>query len=283
MLLVTSANDAAAQQRQVHVNGRDYTLSAYVGAAPKKGHYVAGNEVNDNGLPQGFLVDQPPNAVTPAHFHEPNQFQVFVGGNGRMGAFPAAPITVQYANGHTPYGPIVAGDQGVRYFTLRQRWDPGAKYLPASRDMLRKGGQRTRIKGGIAETGETERRARATAAFEPVFDCEPDGLAAWMLRLGPNQAHVLPEPAGGGGQYLIVMQGHLAHDGQHLDRLSTLYITSDEPSLTAHSRRQWPRHAGAAVPASRCDSGWRIEPRKLTRQHRDTSGCPRGLGLCGRA
>ena len=124
MLHITTAAEAAARQRQVHVNGRDYTLAEYIGAAPVRGHYVAGNETNDNGLPQGFLVHQPPNAVTPAHFHEPNQFQVFVDGTGRMGAHPASPLTVQYANGHTPYGPIVAGDQGVKYFTLRQRLIP---------------------------------------------------------------------------------------------------------------------------------------------------------------
>ena len=110
MLLVTSASAAMQRTRQVHVNGRDYTLAEYVGAAPTKGVYVDGNEVNDNGLPQGFLVIQPPGAVTPAHFHEPNQFQVFVEGDGRIGAHPVTPLTVQYANGHTPYGPIVAAD-----------------------------------------------------------------------------------------------------------------------------------------------------------------------------
>ena len=147
MLLVTSAEEARTRQRQIDVHGHQYTITEYVGAAPKRGHYVAGNEVNDNGLPQGFLVDQPPGAVTPPHFHEPNQFQVFVGGKGRIGAFPAVPLTVQYANGHTPYGPIVAGPEGVEYFTLRQRWDPGAKYLPANRDKMQKGNQRTRVKG----------------------------------------------------------------------------------------------------------------------------------------
>ena len=86
MLLITSAAEAAARSRQIQVNGREYTIAEYVGAAPERGHYVAGNESNDNGLPQGFLVHQPPHAVTPAHFHEPNQFQVFVDGNGRPAA-----------------------------------------------------------------------------------------------------------------------------------------------------------------------------------------------------
>ena len=114
MLLVTSTSEAKKRQRQIQVNGREYTLTEYVGAAPLRGHYQDGNEVNDNGLPQGFLVTQPPGAVTPPHFHEPNQFQVFVGGKGRIGACAALPLTVQYANGHTPYGPIVAGPEGVQ-------------------------------------------------------------------------------------------------------------------------------------------------------------------------
>ena len=59
MPLVSSAAAAMQRSRQVHVNGRDYTLAEYVGAAPKHGVYVHGNEVNDNGLPQGFLVIQP--------------------------------------------------------------------------------------------------------------------------------------------------------------------------------------------------------------------------------
>lgn len=234
MLLVTATEDAMARKRQVHVNGRDYTLCEYVGAAPKKGHYVEGNEVNDNGLPQGFLVLQPSNAVTPAHFHEPNQFQVFVDGSGRMGAFPAKPLTVQYANSHTPYGPIVAGPEGVAYFTLRQRWDPGAKYMPASRDKLRKGNQRTRIKGGIATTTAEQRGALAGTAptVDTLMAPEADGLAAWIYRFGADGVVALPDPAVSGGQYLIVTDGTLVHDGRALPRLSTIYLTPEEAAIT---------------------------------------------------
>jgi len=56
MLLMTSATDAMQRSRQVEVNGRQYTLAQYVGAVPKKGVYIEGNEVNDDGLPQAFLV-----------------------------------------------------------------------------------------------------------------------------------------------------------------------------------------------------------------------------------
>jgi hypothetical protein len=227
MLLVMSASDALERSRQIKVNGRDYTLSEYVGAAPDRGIYVDGSERNDNGLPQGFLVDQPAGAVTPAHFHEPNQFQVFVEGDARIGAFRATPLTVQYANGHTPYGPIVAFDAGVKYFTLRQRWDPGAKYMPASRDKLIKGNQRTLIKGGLGIGGGSG------APVEVVFEREPDGLAGWQYRLSPGQACSLPDPGDGGGQYIVVTGGAMLYDGAELPRHSVVFCSPEERAFQA--------------------------------------------------
>jgi hypothetical protein len=227
-VLITSAAQALHRSREVHVNGRDYTLAEYVGAAPSKGEYVEGNELNDNGQPQGFLVIQPPGAVTPAHFHEPNQFQVFVEGDGRIGAHPVTPLTVQYANGHTPYGPIVASDSGIRYFTLRQRWDAGAKYLPGARAMLVKGNQRARIKGGLTVGSAYERQIRPAPVVETVFETEADGMAGWLYRLGPDQACTLPEPADGGGQYLLVLGGEMLVDRQEYSRHAVAFIARDE-------------------------------------------------------
>ena len=228
MLLATSTAEARANQRQVHVNGRDYTLSEYVGAAPLRGRYVAGNEANDNGLPQGFLVEQPPGSVTLPHFHETNQFQVFVAGSGAMGKHRAIPLTVQYANGHTPYGPITAGADGVTYFTLRQRWDPGAKYMPGARDLLNKGNQRTRIEGGITLTPQARRSELREPQVDDIFAREADDMAAWIYRCGADQAFTVPAAAGTGGQYLVVADGVLILAGKTYDRWSTLFVTADE-------------------------------------------------------
>jgi hypothetical protein len=235
MLLATSATDAIQRSRQVEVNGREYTLAEYIGAVPQKGVYVEGNEVNDNGLPQAFLVIQPPGAVTPAHFHEPNQFQVFVAGEGRIGAFPTTPLTVQYANGHTPYGPIVAFGSGVQYFTLRQRWDPGAKYLPASREKLVKGNQRARVKGGLSVNTQAQRMERSATAIDIVFAVEPDGLAAWLYRMGPKQSCSLPDPAKGGGQYLVVASGGMVSRSVDYARHSVAFISPDEAAVSVEA------------------------------------------------
>jgi hypothetical protein len=231
MLLATSTSEAEKSERQVHVNGHDYTLREYVGAMPLRGRYVDGNESNDNGLPQGFLVYQPPGSVTPPHFHETNQFQVFVDGSGKMGKHAAAPLTIQYANGHTPYGPIEAGDNGVRYFTLRQKWDPGAKYMPQSRDRLRKGNQRTRLKANVPVAAEAERSARNAGKRACVFEAEADGLAAEMVYAAPGETILLSPPDDCGGQYAIVASGVLNFEGKAMDRWSTIFISPDEPKI----------------------------------------------------
>jgi hypothetical protein len=231
MLFATPTSEAEKKQCEVHVNGHDYVLREYVGSMPLRGKYVEGNETNDNGMPQGFLVYQPPGSVTPPHFHETNQFQVFVDGTGSMGKYAAAPLTVQYASGHTPYGPIVAGEEGVRYFTLRQQWDPGAKYMPQSRGKLKKGNQRSRIKANILVHDDTARAVRKTVGVESIFEGELDGLSAGIYYLGEYDNLTLPSPSVTGGQYLVVASGVMMYDGKLFDRWSTIYVTPDEEAF----------------------------------------------------
>jgi hypothetical protein len=235
MLHEQSADDARRNQRRIQVHGHEYVLSPYVGAAPVRGMYVEGNEVNDNGLPQGFLVQQPPGSVTPPHFHEVDQFQVFVGGNGTLGKLTAGPLTVQYAGGHTPYGPIAAGDAGVTYFTLRAAWDPGAKYMPQSRDKLKRGRQRQAMGRPVTPSDPAALRALAQPETVMLIEQEEDGMAAWLLRLPAGVAMRIPDPANGGGQYHVVIGGSLVRDEAEMPALSCLYATPDEPAYDARA------------------------------------------------
>ncbi len=235
MLLATSTETADANARVVDVHGQRYVLRGYIGAAPVRGTYVEGNEVNANELPQGFLVDQPPGSVTPPHFHETEQYQVFVGGSGRLGKKTVLPLSVQFAGGHTPYGPIVAGDDGIRYYTLRHRWDPGAKYLPAMRDRFVRGRQRQRLATNIPLGNGVDLSACRATTSEVLIAPEADGLCAGLYRGGPGASLPALDPADGGGQYYIVVNGTLEHAGEKWSRWSCLYATRDErlPSLTA--------------------------------------------------
>ena len=226
MLLATSITQANERRQIVDVHGQEYLLREFVGAVPRHGTYVEGNEADDDGLPQGFLVSQPPGSVTPPHFHETNQFQVFVGGSGRLGKRRADPVTVQFAGGHTPYGPITAEDRGIQYFTLRQAWDPGAKYMPAMRGRLVRGRQRQRLAPRVERPAAEALGELGTLAVETLISREEDGMGAELVRLGPEMRCVLP--CGGGGQYQVVVAGTLVHEGEGLPRLSCRFATADE-------------------------------------------------------
>ena len=220
MLLKSTTAEADARARTVDVHGQSYVLREYIGNSPIRGTYVDGNEVNNNALPQGFLVTQPPGSVTPPHFHETNQFQVFVHGSGRLGKRSADPLSVQFAGGHTPYGPIVAGDRGIKYFTLRQRWDPGAKYMPKMRERLVRGRQRQRFAPRVSPEQMT--------SSQDLIAAEDDGLLARLIHAGAGREVLVPDASPGGGQYLVVVAGSLLHGRQEMNLWSCLYLTCDE-------------------------------------------------------
>ena len=86
--------------------------------------------------PMAFLVERGPGAVTRPHFHQADQFQVVVAGRGMLGDQEFSDGAVHYTDAYSAYGPIVAGKSGIWWFTLRNRWDPGARYMPAEREVL---------------------------------------------------------------------------------------------------------------------------------------------------
>ena len=233
MPFVTAAGDARAARKPVEVNGRVYWLHPYVGSAPRRGAYEPGNEAHDDGLPQGFLVAQPAGAVTPPHFHDHEQFQVVVGGGGHVGKKPALPLSVHYAGGHTPYGPITAGPEGILYFTLRSRWDAGAKYMPASRDRLRPVRRRHRLAGGVPVPDAAALRAPGPAERFEAMEPDAEGVCAVLHRIPPGETAALETPVEAGGQYAIVVAGALEGEGRSLPRLSGLYRFRNEPPLSA--------------------------------------------------
>jgi hypothetical protein len=231
MPIVTSSADAIAARKPVEVQGRTYYLAPYVGAVPLRGQYVEGNEDNDNGEPQGFLVDQPANATTPAHFHEPDQFQVFVGGSADFGKQAARPLSVHFAAGHTPYGPIVAGDEGILYFTLRAQWDPGAKYMPGSRDKLIKGRQRHNMAANIDLLEGTDLADAGPVAEQRLIELEEDGMGASLFTFGANESADIDLTASGAGQYAIIVGGSAVHEGGELPWLSGYFRRPEEGPL----------------------------------------------------
>ena len=131
MPIVVEVNEARKNRRSVEVEG--YTNTAreedkifatlYIGAAPSTAAADLADLGGAKSLPQAYLVEQRAAATIPPHFHDSDQFQVFVAGKVAFGKKPVHSLSLHYAGYHTPYGPIVTKDQGANYFTLRAQWD----------------------------------------------------------------------------------------------------------------------------------------------------------------
>ncbi|MBH67854.1 MAG: hypothetical protein CMM58_05830 [Rhodospirillaceae bacterium] len=231
MPYITSAETARSERKAIDVLGQTYHLSPYVGNAPTRGQYIPGNEKNDNGLPQGFLVEQPPNSVTPPHFHDHEQFQVFVGGSAYMGKQAAHPLSLHYVKGYTPYGPITAGSDGVKYFTLRAGWDSGAKYMPGSRDLLKKERRKHRMSVDVKIPSMDDLNLLAQPKQIDVMAVDKDGMGAYIFAIPEGVRVTLDTPSPAGGQYGIVVAGIAIFDKEELFELSGLFRFRGEPSL----------------------------------------------------
>gem|GEM_PF-211462 len=179
-------------------------------------------------MPMASFVEQLPQTTIPSHFHAVNQFQVVVEGQGTLGKRPVHPWTVHYTNGFTGYGPLCAAAAGMAFFTFRNRWDAGgARYFPAGQSFMQPAPKRHHLVGPLVLSSAEALHSRQHTTCDLVLAPEDDGLAAWVLHLGPYMRTHAPDPAHGGGQYLLVAGGTLLHDGGILPRLSCLYVSAD--------------------------------------------------------
>ncbi len=179
--------------------------------------------------PQAFLVEQIPHWTLPVHFHEEHQFQVVVQGGGRLGAQPVQLLDVHYASPHTAYGPLVSGDAGVSYLTLRAVGDTGAWYLPQAREhnlrIPKLQAHGTPSQAVDAQALLTLARPATEALIEP----QAGGLAAWLVQLGPGQSAPQPEGAHeGGGRFLVVGQGALRVGGDLLPPPGVAWVGAED-------------------------------------------------------
>ncbi|MDO8773479.1 MAG: hypothetical protein Q7K57_33180 [Burkholderiaceae bacterium] len=180
--------------------------------------------------PQSFLVEQTPNWTLPTHFHLQNQFQVFIAGSGSIGKNPIEPLTVHYASRHSGYGPLISGNEGISYFTLRAMSDEGAWYLPESREHLKTRIPKQQLHAAPSSHLTTiDLQALPAPSEEILIQIDNGGLAAWLIRIPPNMK--IPAPAGqeiGGGRFYVVTKGSL-HIGQtEMPAWATVFVSRDD-------------------------------------------------------
>ncbi len=185
--------------------------------------------------PQAFLIEMKAEETILPHYHEVDQFQVFVAGSGALGRHEVPTCAVHYTDHHTGYGPIKAGPHGYSYFTLRARTDPGAKYLhqPGYRESLKPSRKRHGTAAGVMLTTAPVLKQLDAPRAEPLLATldGSDGLGAWLHRLGADMELTGGDPAATGGQYWLILNGALTFDGTHYGPWSMLFVGRDEPPL----------------------------------------------------
>jgi hypothetical protein len=179
--------------------------------------------------PQAFLVElHTPGSVVRPHFHTVPQFQVVVTGDGWLGKQSMKPFSFHFADAHTPYGPILAGEQGLSFFTLRAEASVGALYMPGSRaKMARRAGRN--VVGHTLATRAVATERNASAAWEMLILPNADGLMAAHVHLGAGGEIGGVGLGRGGGQYYLVTAGALVHGSEELPTCSLLFAGSGEP------------------------------------------------------
>jgi len=229
--LLASADAARVNRRRGSAaDGVTFWHTLYLGTSR---YNVAVGEADPDAaalFPMAFLVEQDPGSTASAHYHQQDQFQLVVGGHGTMGLHEIRPVTVHFTGAHTAYGPIKADpDEGVWYFTLRNGFDPGARFMTmaANRAALRMvAGRRHReaVAGPLPP---------ATAPTETLIEREPDGVGAWRYTLSPGAGIAGPDPTGGRGQYWVVTSGSLIYGDEPLPTLSCIYVYPDDRPFQA--------------------------------------------------
>jgi uncharacterized protein YjbI with pentapeptide repeats len=221
-------------------------------------------------MPMASFVEQLPHTIIPTHFHAVNQFQVVVEGEGTLGKRAVHPWTVHYTNGFTGYGPLCAGATGMAFFTLRNRHDAGgARYFPAGQAFMQPAPKRHHLVGPLIRSSAAALHSRLHVTCDLVLAQEDDGLAAWCLRLGPDMRTHAPDPARGGGQYLLVAGGTLRHDGAMLSRLSCLYISTDAGPFVLQSGAEGLEALLLQFPVAEASA---VQPGTMSRTRRPAHG-----------
>ncbi len=176
---------------------------------------------------QAFLVVRPfAGARIEPHFHDVDQFQVVVEGDGRIGKKAVRPVTFQYADAFTPYGPIIANDQGLSFFTLRNIASGGFWSMPGNRQAMP--GRAGRNIEGVFELALGVPGPGA-ATRENLMEQQSDGVHAIGIRLGPHAR--APGLTEGKGQFYLVCSGSLMAAGKVLPERSVVRLEPEDPAF----------------------------------------------------
>jgi len=174
--------------------------------------------------PQAYLVYMPDKGThVPPHFHDIDQFQVALSGRGTFGKKPWRPGGVQYADAFKPYGPIVADDGGLAFYTLRVASSSGQYDVPGSKHLR----ANTKARFARGDYDLSQGLEALPKGLTELIEPRGDGLGAWGIHLSPGESFQGPD-SDAGGQYYIVEQGSMIVNGSSLSYGGLLFLARGE-------------------------------------------------------
>ncbi len=186
--------------------------------------------------PQATMSELQAHEAIKPHFHGVTMFQLFVAGFGTIGnrGQELKPLTIQFKDRHTAYGPVTAGPQGLSFVALRMitadskpvyienKSEARAKILPSKRRNITS----DQINFSIAPV----LRARSEVAWETALE-DDDGMCARIVRLGADMTAQGPDPKIAGGYYVFVGNGSILNDGEDLPLWSMVVVENSEDAF----------------------------------------------------
>jgi len=231
---ITSSVDAFAGRRESRLpNGGVMFKSVFVGPWEKPA-------TMDPNLAQAYVVDQDPGTRVEPHYHEVEQYQVVVEGEGLLGKHAVRPVALHYTDPYTAYGPITPNEGSrIAYFTMRAKSDVRARFLhePDARAGLKPSRRRFLLIGpdkvGLSDAAAL--KARTAVAADTLIDMQDDGVTAQVVRLGPGARTTCLDPSTGGGHYVLVVNGSIMHEGRELPYCSCAFVRPQDPALAVEA------------------------------------------------
>jgi hypothetical protein len=167
---------------------------------------------------QAFSVGmETPHTHLRAHFHDVEQFQVFFAGSGKLGSAPLGPMAVFYTDAYTSYGPIIAGAEGLTFYTLRCEHDAGVRWMPESRALREPTPGRRIIETFDPDSAQNQADARVPGGLRRwTATSDDDGMCIEFVVAGPQTSLAPVFGATSPHQYVLLMHGEVAADGKRL-------------------------------------------------------------------
>ena len=192
--------------------------------------------------PQATMSELQAHEAIKPHFHGVTMFQLFIAGSGTIGnrGQELKPLTIQFKDRHTAYGPVTAGPQGLSFVALRMiTADSKPVYIhnkEEARAKIRPSKRRNLTSDPVEFSIAPVLKARTEVAWETVLE-DDDGMRAQIIRLGADMAVSGPDPAIAGGYYVFVGNGSLINKGEELPLWSMVVVENTEDGFEIRAGR----------------------------------------------